>query len=228
MIRAVGFAVFAIIVWAGSSAAQAGQRAWDRQRYDRIVADQAAYTQSRLTERGLTPLAEVRAQGRQVRQIIFTDPYMMISLPAVQIERLSDGRVTLVVRGPQRATEPAALPNSAWTELMAAEAANAAVFKTFPPYREWAAGVKAMRRDPGQPPPLPPPLCHGWGATIGAAGPEGARFGGAGECRGDRSKLDYVAIYARLAVSTRADCIFEPANPFWSFQRCFSSPNKPG
>lgn len=213
----VAFASFSVC----ASHGLAGEPDWSRARYDRIRSEQNVFTQTRLMEHGLTPLATLQAQHRQVRQAIFSDPYGMLHLPAVEIERGRGGVVTLVTRQPNRVLEPVILPPSAWIELMRSEQANPDVFAAFGPYKTWKKRIQAMRGST-EPPPTPPPICHGWGVTVGSTGGDGVRFGGAGECGRDREKLAHVALYARLAVSTRPACVFEPDNPFWSFQRCFS------
>lgn len=211
------------LAWVLASQGHAAEHAWARSRYQRLLTAQNAFTQSQLMERGLTPLATLQAQRRQVRQAIFSDPYMMLGLPAVEIELARNGLVTLTVLGPNRALEPVVLPRSAWTELMDSEAGTPSVFSGFPSYKVWKKRIRALPKSPGPMPP-PPPICHGWGVTLGATGSEGVRYGGAGDCSGDREKLAHVAHYARLAVSTRPTCEFDAASPFWSFQRCFSPP----
>ena len=222
MVRACLLVVLLAPFSAFASHGLAAEPDWSRARYGRITTQQNAFTQSRLMEHGLTPLWTLQTQRRQVRQAIFSDPYMMMRLPAVEIERRRDGVVTLVVRGPNRVLEPVVLPPSAWAELMQSEQANPDVFGSFGSYETWKKRVKAAQRST-EPMPHPPPICHAWGVTIGSTGREGVRFGGAGGCGGDREKMAHVALYARLAVSTRPACVFKPDNPFWSFRDCFAA-----
>jgi len=222
MVRACLLVVLFASFSVSASPGLAAEPDWSRARYDRIRTAQNAFTQSRLMEHGLIPLSPLQTQRREVRQAVFIDPYMMMRLPAVEIERRRDGVVTLVVRGPNRVLEPVALPSSAWTELMRSEQANPDVFAAFGPYRTWKKRVQAAHRST-EPMPPPPPICHGWGVTIGATGREGVRFGGASDCGGDRKKMAHAALYARLAVSTRPACVFKPDNPFWSFRDCFAA-----
>lgn len=162
MVRAYLLVVLLACLSASANHGLAAEPDWSRARYDRIRTAQDAFNQSRLMEQGLTPLATLQTQSREVRQATFSDPYMMIRLPAVEIERRRDGVVTLVVRGPSRVLEPVILPPSAWTELMRSEQANPDVFMGFGSYKTWKKRVKATRGST-EPMPPPPPICHGWG-----------------------------------------------------------------
>jgi hypothetical protein len=150
-----------------------------------------------------------------VKRALFGDPYMMLPVPGVEIERMPDGSVTLKVIGRGVSSAPAVLPTSVWEHLTKLQG----TLFTRKPYVPW---------DPPKadaPMPAPPPVCHGWIVRFGTADKAGQGSGSWAQCGGgNEPALAFATEIARLAVSTRPACKFDEANPFWAFSACFSPP----
>ena len=82
---------------------------------------QAAFEQRLFDEAGFTPLADMIEAKRTVRRALFSDPYMMLPVPGVEVERLSDGTATVKVVGRNGESEAVKLPSSAWEHLTGLE-----------------------------------------------------------------------------------------------------------
>lgn len=186
-----------------------------RAAYERGRARQAQFEQSLFVDAGFQPLETVTAEKRAVKRVLFSDPYMMLPVPGVEIERMSDGSVTLKVIGRSGASAPASLPASAWGQLTTLQGT---MFRP-KPYVPW---------DPPNadaPLPPPPPVCHGWIVRFGIADEAGLESGSWAQCGGNKGpESEFASEIARLAVASRPDCKFDVANPFWAFNACFSSP----
>lgn len=181
--------------------------------YERGQAGQAAFEQKLLAEAGFPPLTQAAAEKRNVIRALFQDPYMMLAAPAVEIERLPDGSLTLKVVGLGKQSAPAVLPASAWKRLASLQGT---LFMR-KPYVPW----DPPRAD--RPSPPPPTICHGWIVRFGKANVTGVESASWTQCGGHKQpEAAYATEIARLAVSTRPSCEFEENNPFWSFQTCFS------
>lgn len=145
---------------------------------------------------GFTPFRQVQAQGREVRRALFQDTFVQLTVQGVEFERHSGGKVTMTLVGPGLKPDPVPLPPATWTRLLAAEGR---VFDT----------------------PRPLPDCPAWGLRLAATGPGGTRLTNVSGCVLGDPALEYARELTRLAVSTRADCVFDPDNPFWTFPDCF-------
>lgn len=210
--------LLAIIALLGTAAPASGPppqgSAEQRALRERAIADQARFERRLFAEAGFDPLEDVGAQGRSVKRALFADPYMMLPVPGVEVARAKDGAVTLKVVGRSGASEPVRLPASDWAHL--AEMQGTMLDPA--PY------VPDDPPKPGETSP-PPPICHGWIVRFGAADASGTASGSWSQCGGERgAKQAFAAEMARLAVSTRPSCKFDAANPFWSFNTCFSPP----
>lgn len=185
--------------------------------YERGQAGQAAFEQKLLAEAGFPPLTQAAAEKRNVIRALFQDPYMMLPAPAVEIERLPDGSLTLKVVGRGEKGTPAVLPASAWKRLASLQGT---LFMR-KPYVPW----EPPRAD--RPPPPPSPICHGWIVRFGKADATGVESASWAQCGGhEQPEAAYATEIAKLAVSTRPSCKFEEDNPYWSFRTCFSPPPK--
>lgn len=184
-----------------------------RAAYERGQVNQAKFEQKMFVEAGFQPLDDVAAEKRIVKRVLFQDPYMMLPVPGVEIERMANGSITLKVIGPAEKSSSVVVPASAWTRLTSLQGT---LFRP-KPYVSW---------DPPKtdaPLPPPPPICHGWIAYFGTADATGLGSGSWAQCGSrDQPELAFATEVARLAVSTRRACKFDEANPFWSFNACFS------
>jgi hypothetical protein len=186
--------------------------------YERGQETQAKFEQELFVKAGFKPLDAIAFEKRTVKRALFEDPYMMLPVPGVEIERLPKGSVTLKVIGRTVQSAPAILPASAWTRLTSLQGA---LFKrkAYVPWDPPKADTSPLP---------PPPTCHGWIVRFGTTGDDGVTSGSWAQCgSNDQPELAYGAEIARLAVSTRPACKFDESNPFWSFSTCFSPRPQP-
>ena len=189
-----------------------------RAAYVRGQANQIRFEQKLFVDAGFQPIEALAADKRTVKRVLFADPYMMLPVPGVEIERMTNGTITLKLIGRTGASTPAILPTSAWTRLSSLQGTLLRP-KQYVPWDPPNANA---------PVPLPPPICHGWIARFGTADETGVQSGSWGQCWGADQPLSVFAVeMARLAVSTRPACKFDDANPFWAFNACFSGQPKP-
>lgn len=203
-------------------AAQAQTEAEQRARFEAGRAEQRRFEHSQFIEAGFASIAEVLADGREVRRVLLRDPYGMLPLPGIEVERRDDGRTTLRLqyrgrngdpRYPAWSTDPVEIEQGAWDELAALEPALFAR-PVYQPVRSVATPA------PTAPPPPPPPLCHAWLARFQA---DRARTASWTECGGrDGPGYRYAVRVAELAVGTKPGCPLAPGNVFGSFSACFS------
>lgn len=183
-----------------------------RGRWERFQAAQRIFEHRLFTEAGFAPISEVRAAGRHVRRLLLHDPYMILPVPGIEVERSAGKRLTLRLQYRGWTGEPVSINPAAWQTLASHE--QAVFAKPQPP----PARDQAMLASP--PPTSPPAVCHGWIARFEA---DEERTASWSECGSVRSAAyDYAAHLIELAINTRADCAFEPDNAFWSFNRCFA------
>ncbi len=83
--------------------AQESQRAFERELFDRA---------------GFPSIAEQNLEGREVRRLLLRDPYGMLAVPGVELERLSNGRIKLRLQYVGWSSAPKAVDRSAWDKLV--------------------------------------------------------------------------------------------------------------
>lgn len=189
-----------------------------RERYNRLMAQSLAMNLQQFAEAGLPSLAN-RPAG-EGRQFVFNDPYYMLAPVTLELAHMKDGGVAMKVSLAGRVLETTELPSSVWSDLVTREKGIDHLFFRNT-YETWA---EATRRMAGQAPPPMPGICHGWVVRVAAFDDQELVFGGVGECGGGEARLDYGATLARLAVSARPFCVFDPKSPFWSVRNCYAPP----
>lgn len=181
--------------------------------YERGQASQVRFEQELFVDAGFQPIDALAADKRTVKRALFEDPYMMLPVPGVEIERMPNGTITLKVIGRTGASAPAILPASAWAQLISLQG----TFLRPKPYVPWDPPKASA------PVPAPPPMCHGWLVRFGAADDTGVKSGSWAQCGGSNQPGAAFAVrMAELAVSTRPSCKFDEADPFGAFNACFS------
>jgi hypothetical protein len=195
-------------------AAHAQTEAEQRARYERGRAQQSAFEHGRFGEAGFASIAEAEAEGRVVRRVLLRDPYGMIAMPGIELERLADGRVTVrlqyrrsnaLLLNPVWSTDPVEVEPGAWDELAALEQP----LFTPPAFRFVPPGLQPPR-----------PSQHDWAAWFEAGRERSAAWS---QCGGiNHPGYRYAARAAELAVGSKPGCEFARGDPFWSFNRCFS------
>jgi len=193
-----------------ASYAQAQAPPDERARWEERQASEHRFRASMFTRAGFAPIEEVQAGGRQVRRLLLIDPYMMLPVPGIELERHADQRVTLRLQYYGWSSDPVPVDRGSWDALQSIERPAF----TAPAY------VAAPARESASPPPPPPPICHGWRIWLQA---DAGRTAGWSECGGRRGPAyDYGMEIVALAMRTRPSCNVERDNPFWSFNRCFA------
>jgi hypothetical protein len=173
---------------------------------------QHEFEQQQFVNAGFEPLKDVARAGRNVRRVMFRDPYGIVPIPGLELERAINGQIYLRLIGPQITDARVQIPESEWDRLRVMEAE---VFAE-PKYVPW---------NPHPVSSPPPPICHGWGVGFGAAEAgrqHSASWGECGSKEGD-ARLAYAIEMARLAVATRPACSFDSKEAFWSFSTCFAT-----
>lgn len=182
-----------------------------RAQWDRGQAAQRKFEHNQFTQAGFASIAEVRAEGRDVRRLLPEDPYMMLPVPGIELERLPDGRVTLRLQYRGWSSKPVPVDAAAWDALALQEGAVFArpVFRRAP-----------AQAPPASPPASPPPICHGWIARFEA---DYGRTASWAQCGGGKTPAyNYAIRVVELAIGTKPGCTFEADNPFFSFSKCFA------
>jgi hypothetical protein len=198
--------LLALLIAAPALQAQAPSEVERRARWERLQAGQRKFEHRLFSEAGFVPIAELRAEGRVVRRLLLADPYMILPVPGIELERLADGRVTLRLQYPGWSSEPVPVDATAWDALASIEGAvfERPVFRPTPPRAS---------------PQSPPPLCHGWILRFEA---DYHRTASWAQCGGGKTPAyDYAIRLVQLAIGTKPGCTFEPDNPFFSFNKCF-------
>lgn len=193
----------------GAAHAHASSEAEQKARWDQAQKDQRNFTHRMFTDAGFSSIAELGAEGRNVRRVLLRDPYGMLPTPGIELERLND-RVTLRLQYRGWSSQAVPFVPSVWEKLAEQEA----VVFAEPVYRPAPTPVA-----PGGPPP-PPRICHGWSVSLEA---DYKRTAGWSQCGGAIDPAFHYAVQmVAQAMKTRPDCPFDSAEPFWSFNKCFA------
>jgi hypothetical protein len=204
-------APFLLLIFASGQPAPAEARTEAEQRalWDRGQAEQRKFEHRLFTDAGFQSIAEVRADGHDVRRLLLEDPYMILPVPGLELERLSDGQVTLRVQYRGWSSKPVPVDRAAWEELARHEATAFARPEFRPMPTQLASAMP------------PPPICHGWIVRLEADYQRSASWA---ECGGKEGPVHAYALrMIALAIATRPECTLEPNNPFWSFSKCFGA-----
>ncbi|MDG5489113.1 hypothetical protein NYR55_10860 [Sphingomonas sp. BGYR3] len=156
-IRPVLFPVLSIAAIAAPVAAQtAPDPAATAAKVDR---DNARYAERRMAERGFVPMAEMRFAGRDVRRVLPSDPYGMMPIPGVEMERHRDGRMTIRIVHRGWTSEAKRVSQTEWDAVARLQG---------PAFAPW--------RDP-KPDSRPDVVSHCWSGMIAASPDAHATWG---------------------------------------------------
>ncbi len=148
----------------------------------------------RLREALWSPIADVAAQGRQVRRVTFEEGRLAFRIPAVALERAATGAVTIQISidRPER-RYVATVPPSVWTQF-----AN----------RDAAARGEQPRILPPSTDGAPPPMMHCSSARLEAADRIRNWTQNLSECSTPANAPAFTYAYdlARLAAATLPEC----------------------
>jgi hypothetical protein len=140
---------------------------------------------------------------------LFQDPRGWMPVPGVEVERHSNGRVTIRIVGRAEPGKQSRLPAAAWQRLRKFEA------DTFAPERYVPPTLTQRSR--------PKSICHGWLVRLGSAQKGAIGSQSWSQCGGEPDRRYAFAVeMARLAVSSTPDCKFDQLRPFYSYAGCFA------
>lgn len=207
MLRLIAF--FAqIFLPMAAAAAQAPSETAQRERKIQATA-QHIFERESFSRAGFSSIAELSIEGREVRRMLLRDPYGTLPVPGVELERLDDRQVTLRLQYFDRSSDPVAIHSAAWDRLVDQESAIFAVSE----YRPSLTPNKT---------PEPRAMCHGWIARFQADYHLTASWA-ACDPKTSGAGFDYAVAIIKLAIATKPTCVFDRADPFWSFSKCFAS-----
>lgn len=169
-----------------------------------------AYWRGRFEEVGFSPIRRPN-EPAESRRLLLTDPYHMLAVPAVELQRLEDGRTTLFIQYPAWRSETVAIDPSLWTRVTANDLA---LF-------EAARAAAESTRDTG--PIQPPPICHDWAGFVQTGDGRVALWSGCSRSQTGQAAVAQGVILeiVNAAMTTRPDCEPNDASPFFAFQSCF-------
>jgi hypothetical protein len=170
-----------------------------------VDADNGRYAERRMAERGFIPMAEMRFAGRDVRRALPSDPYGMIPIPGVEMERHRDGRITIRMVHAGWTSEAKPVSEGEWAELARLEQA------AFAPWR-----------DPG-PGPRTDVVSHCWSGMIAASPNAHATWGCASR---EPPAAAYTSAIMALALA-KHDCPPSDKELAWRYSDCFQDRGVP-
>ena len=161
---------------------------------------------ARLREAGWARIAEVDRQKRQIRRVTFNEGRLAFRIPAVALERLSDGSVWIQISmdTPER-TLRTSLPPAAWKTLVGRD-----VDAKGPQPHQSALGLG----------------CHGWFVTLEGTDGHGGWRQDVSECSNgpDATAFSYGYALAALALDATEQCgaarakVEAPESPYRSLK----------
>lgn len=175
----------------------------------KVDADNARYAERRMAERGFVPMAEMRFAGRDVRRALPSDPYGMMPIPGVEMERHRDGRITIRMVHPGWTDAAKPVTQAEWDAVAALEPA------AFAPFRD----PDLVRR--------PNVVIHCWSGMIAASPGAHATWGCATR---EPPAATYAAAVLELAMAKQG-CAASDQDVWWRFSDCFKDngvPDDPG
>ena len=159
------------------------------------------FRRERFIRAGFAPV--VWPSPKAFRRLVLADPYMMLPVPALEIRQSAEGAVDLVVQYSGWASDPAPLDPQVWDRLMADE-------------RVFAPAPRDVGRSEQS-----GSVCHAWSGLLQSS--EGRTTAWHG-CSGQPTPAyDASLEMLRVAMSTRPDCAFDEASPFFAFNACFKA-----
>lgn len=180
-------------------------------RFRQAIADNATYHRERFIAAGLMPIEEAAKKERNVRRLLVS-VWLPGRPPVIEIERQSDGSVTLLLTWQNEPSERHPLEASVWRDLTALDSA---VFAT-PEY-----DLSRIGRSPegsyG---------CHGDTAAFEASIEGRVQTAGASQCLPriesfDDAKLSAIALFSRVAIASRPGCTTDDTRPADALVKCF-------
>jgi len=165
----------------------------------------AGETHRRIAEAGFIPLNEMTFGGRDVRRVLLADPYGILPIPGIEIERHKDRRVSL--RGQYLDwTGPAySLSADEWARLALLEAS------AFAP-----ASKNSFKGNPDV-------VVHCWSGLIEASPTRAAAWSGCNS--GTQPAQAYTEAVLMLAMDKK-QCSPSTKTMFWRFSECFDDEGK--
>ena len=177
------------------------------------LASNAQFGRAKFIEKGLQPIEEAARAGRDVRRVLVSD-FVPGDLPALELERMHDGSVTLAVARGGAVVQRIAVPAATWARLTALDAG---VYAPPPPRQVVPEEARSAS-------------CHGTGALFESAGNGRVRSASAHQCVGsvspfNEARVEAMTMLVDLALAARPGCGRERGEAVgWPLSRCFAPP----
>ncbi|MGC6401772.1 hypothetical protein ACNI3Q_14470 [Sphingomonas sp. FW199] len=198
--------LFPVLSVAAIAAPVAAQTAPDPATAAKVDADNARYAERSMAERGFVPMAEMRFAGRDVRRVLPSDPYGIMPIPGVEMERHRDGRMTIRVVHHRWTDEARPMTQAEWDAIAALEPA------AFAPFRD----PDLVRR--------PNVVTHCWSGMIAASPGAHATWGCSTR---EPPAATYSAAVLELAMAKQG-CAASDRDVWSRFSDCFKDGGVPG
>jgi len=164
--------------------------------------DDNTATHQRMAAAGFTPLAEMTFGGRDVHRVLPMDPYGILGVPGIELERHADGHVTLRAQYKGWTGEAYAVSQAEWDRLTDLERAAYA-----PP------GKSTFNGKPGV-------IVHCWSGLIESSPGNAASWWACDD--GTRAARSYTEAVLDLAMQ-KMSCTDGGDDTLWRFSRCSAS-----
>ena len=178
------------------------------------LASNAEFGRTRFIEKGLQPIEEAARDGREVRRILVR-AWVPGDLPALELEKLPDGSVTLALARGGAVEKRVPVPAGTWARFAALDAG---VYAPPPP----RAPVSESARSAS---------CHGTGALFESASGGVVRSASADQCVNasspfNEARRETMNTLVDLALAAQPGCERKLDESMeWLLSRCFGAPH---
>jgi hypothetical protein len=163
------------------------------------------FVHQRLARAGFTPLDEMTFGGRDVRRVLPVDPYGMLPIPGIELERHADGRLTLRAQYRGWTGEVYDVSPGEWQQVLGLEAAAYA-----------QPAKSSTRSDPNV-------MVHCWSGFLEVSPDKAASWWGCND--GTRPAQAYTEAVLTLTMR-KMDCQPSEKKTLWRFSECLARTRK--
>lgn len=167
-----------------------------------MSAEEQDYIHREMAEFVFIPIEEMEFGGRDVRRVLLRDPYMMLPIPGLELERHRDGRRTLRIRHYGWNGQTFDLSQEEWDTMSALEDA------AFAPPGENKNKIKKGV------------VVHCWGGMLERTPRQATSWWGCNS--GTKNAQSYTEALVRLANEKNGCKLEEDSDVFFQYSRCFA------